>query len=657
MKRTLSYKVITLFALFCLSVIAACFTLNFSVAKADGVSGAGEFEVTGSTATVYYDGDAYADVNGGAIISVKNKLIADDLTIKFAFPENAKSVTLRLSSDSYIATGNRNSDGGFDKTIDNELVLKLDGTVLTATFNGGEEKEISDIFIGGTFVTATFNNSSDKNRISATLEGIEIPAATDEVSVAYYKLAYVDKLVVGLQFEVETESDYEETVNFRIKSIGQKTGNDDFTQTFELNEYQTAVAKRANAVVGLSSSLFSANEDKDTVLNGKRYTVTITPYAVFSNLSTSSFSIEQVSATDASLAYFSSARALKFVLENEATEGTVTFNVVSGSDSNLIIHDTYTVKVKNDTAAPYYKDSLLNQTAIESFKAQLIENTYDEYTVDSETVKAHIRVGSKVEIPSLKNLVCDDVDSYENLSYVVYYRTPSDSGNTTGSSINVNSFGKYTFFVAFRDQSGNTMKEDDFMKVISEDASEIKYGIYSGYIFEFVIDDDAPMSVTASSQGTGYVDVAYTATAFDIEASDYTAAYKLYFRAKDTDDWSNIPTASSITDETYNKNGFTYTDIQNIAYDGSLSFTPDRVGQYMIECTITSNNEIGKSVSADAYITVEASSVVKPNDPWLANNVWSVVFLSVGTVCLIAIIVLLLIKPKEDTAETPKNKK
>jgi hypothetical protein len=42
------------------------------------------------------------------------------------------------------------------------------------------------------------------------------------------------------------------------------------------------------------------------------------------------------------------------------------------------------------------------------------------------------------------------------------------------------------------------------------------------------------------------------------------------------------------------------------------------------------------------------ASVVKVDNKWLQNNVWSVVFLSIGTLCLIGIIVLLCIKPKEE---------
>ena len=100
-------------------------------------------------------------------------------------------------------------------------------------------------------------------------------------------------------------------------------------------------------------------------------------------------------------------------------------------------------------------------------------------------------------------------------------------------------------------------------------------------------------------------------------------------------------------------NGFTYDEVKSIGYDGSLTFTPDRTGTYAIECHITSNTSASRDESAAALIRVkEKTATVTPYSKtfaaWVKNNVWSVVFLSIGTLCLIAIIVLLCIKPKDE---------
>ena len=68
----------------------------------------------------------------------------------------------------------------------------------------------------------------------------------------------------------------------------------------------------------------------------------------------------------------------------------------------------------------------------------------------------------------------------------------------------------------------------------------------------------------------------------------------------------------------------------------------------MIKCTATS--EVSSRNDEDfTIIRVNSEpNVVEIPSTWLRDNVWSVVFLSVGTLCLIGIIVLLFIKPKEE---------
>ena len=62
-----------------------------------------------------------------------------------------------------------------------------------------------------------------------------------------------------------------------------------------------------------------------------------------------------------------------------------------------------------------------------------------------------------------------------------------------------------------------------------------------------------------------------------------------------------------------------------------------------------------KSVRFDSASTVirvyGEKTEVKVDTHWLQNNIWSVIFLSIGTLALIGIIVLLFVKPKE-VAET-----
>ena len=94
-----------------------------------------------------------------------------------------------------------------------------------------------------------------------------------------------------------------------------------------------------------------------------------------------------------------------------------------------------------------------------------------------------------------------------------------------------------------------------------------------------------------------------------------------------------------------------------INYNGRLNFTPHALGYYKIEVTAVKALDGLTSTSSTLIEVKERNKTVTPPSDWLENNVWTVVFLSIGTLCLIGIIVLLCVKPKEEPAAETKNKK
>jgi hypothetical protein len=50
-------------------------------------------------------------------------------------------------------------------------------------------------------------------------------------------------------------------------------------------------------------------------------------------------------------------------------------------------------------------------------------------------------------------------------------------------------------------------------------------------------------------------------------------------------------------------------------------------------------------------VSDEIVTVKNYDTKWVENNVWSIVFLGVGGLCLIAIVVLLFVKPKDKLAD------
>jgi hypothetical protein len=288
-----------------------------------------------------------------------------------------------------------------------------------------------------------------------------------------------------------------------------------------------------------------------------------------------------------------------------------------------------------------------------------------EYQIEKEengSIKiTSVALGSELEIPSLKDFVFDNNLPYEELTLTVYYSSSASESTTKNMKFNLNEVGKYEFYVAFEDADGNKMVKDDFKTV---DGQTVTYGKYGDdaqdglFIFSFNINDNAEIEIEAAvEQGVGYKNITYTASKFTIDAVGCKLEYKLYYNAdvnatKDSSGWKEIPKATSDMKKDYvSESGYTYSQIKEIAYDGNLSFKPTELGAYKIECTATSEVSPRTATASTLIKVTSEPTVVKVDNHWLQNNIWSVVFLSIGSLCLVGIIVLLFIKPKEDIDE------
>ena len=285
-----------------------------------------------------------------------------------------------------------------------------------------------------------------------------------------------------------------------------------------------------------------------------------------------------------------------------------------------------------------------------------------EYALKQQYLKEdgkYAVIGSTISLPSFKDLVYDNNTAYEKLTYEVRYATPSSSSFSSSSSlvVNLSKEGDYVFYVMFKDVDGNAMDEDlfvkeqDGVKIINNDADA-----YGQFVFKFHIENNADIEIIpASTQGKGWRGIRYTASSFKIDASGCTITYKLFYNpdsdaTKDSSGWVEIPSFKSVEDDTdYFLNGYSYEDLKSINYDGEVKFTPNKIGAYRIDCTASSNMTVQEVTESSEIIKIaEEKVVVRPGNNWLKNNAWSVVFLSVGSLCLVGIIVLLCVKPKEE---------
>ncbi len=624
MKIAKSYKIITVLLLaFVLSLSVAFGAMNTPVVKADDEVQATNFVelTTGLTASISNDGAIVANVKENDSIRIKNRLVVSDLGLELSVPDGLMAKII-ISADSYYVHGNKNANGGFDKVIKNEIEVVGSGAKQTV-------------------------------QISVVNNAFTASGATVKTTGDYYKVKQIAGMVAGSVEIVFEGTATDATKNFELYSIDQKVngGNAEYKQSFKLNaEGQLENVARPRVLIADKFYTQTAKGQfvaKRLVSHGGNYeTISTTVYSVNGKATAKDVYLSGVE-TDVALESGTD-KPTKIAFKKAGSA--INFNlVIDGA-----VCETISVNVlESDTkSAPVYK---YDEQAVEGFKEALKEQ-YQK--VDENNNVTSVPLGSTLKIPSMEDLVFDDVTPYDKLSVTTYFKARTES-STTKLEFDLDEVSNYLFFVAFADDSGNAMKKDDFMK---EDSStgEITYGKYGdannegNFIFSFVINDDADIIVKAGiKKGTGYRGVKYTATKFIIDAGGCTTQYKLFFNSsigatEETNGWREIPKASSVKNETYvSPDGFNFNQIKAFAYDGNLTFVPTEVGTYMIECTATSDVS-PRTATASTIVNVKEPTTVRVDTKWLQNNVWSVVFLSVGGLCLIGIIVVLCIKPKDE---------
>lgn len=633
MNMAKSYKFILLITAFIMSLVAAFATMTVSSIKADSssITPNAYFDYASTTTAKFEENKAVFTLTENDTIKIENTIALNDFFMQYE-AVGVKSIKLKTNAESFVVNGNKKDLGNnkfeYHKDITNTVEVDLVNT--KATLNG---EPLTNVEIGKIFLKET------GGKYSASTNDTDYLVENN----AYYRIKASNKYnaTAGtVEIEIALKDDVK-SANFKILSLSQKASDNSFMQSFALTEGELVEAK---PVISLADNL-KVSDEKVVVYNVK----TTIDYKVYSFLDGYTKTGTKIISTDA------------WVNPNE--KGEVQF--VAGDNKQLKITDKskdenvflqVNVNVLDENAerknAPTYED-VPNQDALDAFKAALKEKV----TAETNGVKHSVALGSTIEIPSLKDFVKDDYTSYENLKVEIKYATPNASDFSTSSEmkININVPGDYLFFVIFKDADGNEIEKSKF--ITEEEGEEDKindtsYG--ANYIFSFTINDDAPIDIKSpTKQGKGFRGTSYTASDFTVEATGCNITYKLYYNSSseataESENWVEIPSVSSISDTEYDENGYTYNDIQNIAYNGKLTFTPDKIGSYMIECIVKSKTT-SKQETATTIIRVEKEpSTVRPASEWLENNVWSVVFLSVGTLCLIGIIILLCIKPKEE---------
>ena len=594
--------------------IASAFTIFTSNNSAKAAPSSLSF--LGGTAydSATLDSDAIiVKVKNGQTLSFDNELAIDDFKMEFSLSSNVTQVKLELTSLSKYASG---------IVIDDKLTKDV---VNTITFDNSADTDY-ELTI----------NVDDDNKVKVNVGGT--------VYSGQYEINTFGTPSAKLNFIFSVNAGEEGTVT--LESVDQKTSDSagDYKQTFEVEN--GSIKKYALPRVQVNAD-FVQNK---TAINGKIYDVNFYPFCIAKIYNDSDFYVEAKDYANGNI-WVSNTNKPDDIQFNKpsGSDSLMSFNVCVGEDTDReVVEEDIKVNVidldKDISAPDYVEDSNL----LDRYRKAVEKACFKQYGDETHCIP----LGSKYVIPSMKDIVEDGVTAYEKLSTTVYYRTPKTSGKVTNMNVPTDGAGKYIFYVVFEDEAGNTMNADDFFVVKEENPDVFTEGKFYDYVFEFYLEDDAPVTIEAPSLENGKVGKSYTAKNFtidgitDISESNNHLEYKLYYNnyvnAKPSDrGWIEIKKASDATDSAD----------KLIDYNGKLTFTPNKAGAYMIECKATSYSKV-HSASASSIIIVEKNDELEiETSNWFIDNIWSVVFLSLGTVCLIAVVILLCIKPKEENEE------
>lgn len=285
----------------------------------------------------------------------------------------------------------------------------------------------------------------------------------------------------------------------------------------------------------------------------------------------------------------------------------------------------------------------------------------------------------------------DEYFTAKDYKYSIYYRAKS-SGNRTGLAFNnlyislSEADVTYRFTIFVTDVFGSDMRyptldgDEIVWKTISpNDVWDEEYSELLPF-FEFDVSYREAVGKNPENLSTAYVNTSYGGVSFDIDgvSGTYDTSYKLYLvdREKMNADLGNNFTYNEFKEELtklFNNEGdyaskntrkyfatvkaaselietdANYDEYKAINWNANtVTFTPQSVSDYyVVELTITDKRS---QTSTKNYAVVAASvatTALKGESDWLKNNTTSVILLAIAGACLIALIVLLIVKPKD----------
>ncbi len=361
--------------------------------------------------------------------------------------------------------------------------------------------------------------------------------------------------------------------------------------------------------------------------------------------------------------------------------GSYTFKVktIPQADNDEVKEFTQKVEVHSDVESlkgPSYKYLSGSASDVEKLDEYELRAQEVSYVGDGEN-KTSLYVDDTYTVPTIENLVNLGSFSYEQYRKTVNYAVPGSSSYSTSSAsgtsnmtFTITKVGTYRFYVLLSldeidgktfNISVNKLKEyhDGFYSMKKSSDGTPLYLSGSKYytdedleneyvpenedldvvqdklivpIFEFTIENAGPnVKITSTYQENGYIGLNYEIKSVKVTGNEVSTSYALKYREGTTGDW--IDATEEFDEE-------------------SMTFVPEKQGYYKL--VVTAIDSDGKTSNADTreikvvqkYETVDYQTGF--ND-WISVNYVPFIFLCISGLCLIAIILLLVIKPKEKT--------
>lgn len=366
-------------------------------------------------------------------------------------------------------------------------------------------------------------------------------------------------------------------------------------------------------------------------------------------------------------------------------------------------HSDFIKLIKSKVGVTYAKGNVEEQeNPLEAYKQTIrdfqeaYQSKIDEaianlkYDADSGLTNGKLYAGgSKFYLPAIEGVTGDEYLTRTDLKYSLYYRGSSSGSNASLASnklaIDLNDADTtYRFTIFITDPFGNPMRYPDengeWQEITTADVWNEDFADLLPY-FEFDVSYKEATAEPPENLSISYVSSNYSGVSFKITgvSSTYTSTYKLYvfdrnaYYADTNDTTLDYDKFDENTEKLFNntyKEGVNtrkyFTTVKPVSqllesdenYDkfkalnwnaNSVSFTPQSIEDfYVVELQLTDNrSQVSTPYYATVASSVQATAIEGEGESWIENNKTSVVLFSVAGVCLIALIALLVIKPKD----------